>query len=491
MDYSISLFFCLSCLYLYFLLKPRKSSKLPPGPKPWPVVGNLFQLSNDPHRSLARLAKVYGPLMSLKLGSRTTVVVTSVDIAREVFQKHDLAFSSRNVGEVAKILNHHECSIVWLPVSPKWRNLRKISSVYLFTKKHLDATELLRRRKLEELVDHVEECCRNGQAVDIGNAALTVSLNFLSSTFFSTDLASHGSGLSHEFKDNIWILLEAAGKPSLADYFPILARFDLLGVRRKNEPYVRKFFAIFDEIIQQRLSADHSGKEEDVLATLLKMSKEDDANLSLNDIKHLLIDLFVGGTDTTSGTVEWAMTELIRNPAKMAKAQAEMDEILGKDYAFVRESDIARLPYLQAIVKEALRLHPPGPFLIPHKANADVDLCGYVVPRNSQLLVNVWAMGRDPATWRDPTEFCPERFMEGGVDFKGQHFELLSFGTGRRICPGLPLAYRMLHLMLANLVYRFEWELENGMRGEDVDMTDKFGLTLQKGKPLLVVPVAR
>lgn len=478
-------------------MKQRKwSNKLPPGPKPWPVVGNMFQLSKDPHRSLTRLSKMYGPVMSLKLGSITTVVVTSVDITKEVFQKHDLAFSSRKIVEAAQILNHHQHSIVWLPVSPEWRNFRKISSAHLFTKKHLDVTELLRRRKLEQLVDHLKECCGNGQAVDIGSAAFTVSLNFLSSTFFSTDLASQGSGLSHEFKDTVWTLLEAAGKPSLADFFPILGWFDLLGVRRNGEPYVRKFFAIFDDIIQRRLSADHSaGKstEVDVLATLLKMSKEDESKLSLDDIKHLLLDLFVAGTDTTSNTIEWAMTELIRNPAKMAKAQAELDEILGKDDAFVQESAIARLPYMQAIVKETLRLHPPGPFLIPHKANADVDLRGYVVPRNAQLLVNVWAMGRDPATWRNPTAFCPERFMEEecGVDFRGQHFELLPFGAGRRICPGLPLAYRMLHLMLANLVYCFNWNLENGMRGEDVDMSDKFGLTLQKAKPLLAVPVAR
>lgn len=428
--------------------------------------------------------------MSLQLGSLTTVVISSVDLAKDLFLNHDLSFSSRIITDASQAMSHYKFSIAWLPVSPKWRSLRKICAVQLFTKKSLGATELLRQEKVQELIEYVGECCRNGQTVEIGGAIFTTLLNLLSNTFFSIDLVSHSSAaVSQEFKDVVWALMETNGKPNLADFFPILGCCDLLGVRRNAEAYFRKFFAIFDDIIEKKLSGDHSS-DNDVLATLLKINQEEDSDLSLDDIKHLLIDLFVAGTDTTSSTLEWAMTELLRNPTKLVKAQVELEEILGKD-GLIRESDIGRLPYLQAVVKETLRLHPPASFLIPRKAENDVDFRGYIVPKNSQVLVNVWATNRDPSAWQDPTNFFPERFLGSKIDFKGQHFELLPFGSGRRVCPGLSLAYRMLHLILANLLHCFNWKLENGMTEEDVDMTELFGLSLHKAMPLFAVPVAK
>lgn len=155
----------------------------------------------------------------------------------------------------------------------------------------------------------------------------------------------------------------------------------------------------------------------------------------------------------------------------------------------IEESDIARLPYLQAVVKETFRLHPAVPFLVPHKASFDVEINGYIVPKNAQVLINVWASGRDPSVWANADKFAPERFLNenDGVDFKGRDFELIPFGAGRRICPGLPLANRMVHQMLATLVGNFEWELE-GIKGEEMDMDEKFGLTLQKAIPLRAIP---
>ena len=173
----------------------------------------------------------------------------------------------------------------------------------------------------------------------------------------------------------------------------------------------------------------------------------------------------------------------------MTKAKKELDEIIGKGKP-IEESDIARLPYLQAIIKETFRLHPPVPLLLPRKAERDVEIRGLTIPKDAQVLVNVWTIGRDPTLWDNPTLFSPERFIGSDIDMKGRNFELVPFGAGRRICPGMMLAIRMLHLMLGSLINSFDWKLEDGMKPEDMDMEEKFGITLQKAQPLRIVPVS-
>ncbi|XP_039168953.1 cytochrome P450 76T24-like [Eucalyptus grandis] len=183
------------------------------------------------------------------------------------------------------------------------------------------------------------------------------------------------------------------------------------------------------------------------------------------------------------------MAELLHNPEKIERAHEELDQVAHGNEGTLQEPDIARLPYLQAIVKETLRLHPPVPFLIPHKAESDVQICRFQIPRHAQVLVNVWTMGRDPSIWPDPGSFVPERFVGREIDFKGRDFELIPFGSGRRICPGMPLAYRMVHSILAFLLRSFDWKLEQGVRPEEMDMTEKFGITLQKATPLRAIPM--
>ena len=185
------------------------------------------------------------------------------------------------------------------------------------------------------------------------------------------------------------------------------------------------------------------------------------------------------------------MAELICNPEKMKRAQADLDEVVGRNRR-VEESDTERLPYLCAVVKEVFRLHPAVPFLIPHRADERCEISGFVIPKHSQIIVNVWAIGRDPAIWNEPSKFVPERFIDSkmsSVDYRGQHFELIPFGAGRRICVGLPLASRMIHLVLASLLHSFDWTLPKGT--VQLDMTEKFGITMAKAVPLEAIPTAR
>lgn len=200
-------------------------------------------------------------------------------------------------------------------------------------------------------------------------------------------------------------------------------------------------------------------------------------------------DLFVAATETTTSTFEWAMAELLHNPKALLEARREIKQIVGEG-KLVEESDVACLPYLQAIVKETLRLHPPVPLLLPRRAEADVEIDNFIVPKGAQVLVNAWAIGRDPNFWEEPNLFLPERFIGSELDVKGRDFGLIPFGAGRRVCPGLPLAIRMLHLMLGTLIHSFHWELADGVTPESLNMDDKYGFVLHKAQPLRVIPIS-
>ncbi|GMH09466.1 hypothetical protein Nepgr_011307 [Nepenthes gracilis] len=489
------LWILLPWLTIYFLLpllKRSKSSpkKLPPGPFPLPIFGNLFELGSKPHKSLAKLAQKHGPLMTLQLGQATTMVVSSAGIAKQVLQTNDISFSNRNVVDAVCVLNHHKVSMVWMPVSTPWKNMRKICNSHIFSKYRLDSTHHLRRKKVEELLAYVQSSCQAGVAVNIGQAAFGTTFNLLSNTFFSMDLLKHGSDEIHEFKELVCNIMAEVAKPNFADYFPMLKRIDPQGIRKRMTIHFGKMMDLFNTMINQRLLAIKSGSFEikDVLDELLAVNYENCEEFKQSYLRNLLLDLFAAGTDTTSSTLEWAMAELLHNPDKLTNAKEELERIIGRGN-IVQEGDIDRLLYLQSIVKETFRLHPPVPFLIPRKVTADVELCGFTVPKDAQVLVNAWAIGRDQNLWENPHSFEPERFLGLEMDVKGQDFELIPFGAGRRICPGLPLAIRMLHLMLGSLIHSFNWKLENGDKPENMDMDDKFGITLHKAQSLLAIPI--
>ncbi|KAH0465799.1 hypothetical protein IEQ34_005902 [Dendrobium chrysotoxum] len=481
-----SVFFIALAMLFRTVTKRGSSSELPlpPGPRPLPVLGNILELGQNPHRSLAHLARTYGPVMSLKLGSIHTVVVSSPSIAKIVLKTKEHSISDRHVPDAVKILGHQEVSIVWLPPNQSWRYLRTLVKTHLFNKQSLEATQILRRKKVEELVAYIRG--ENGEAVHIARAAFSTVLNLISTTFLSIDMVDFKSNSAQELKDLMWGLMKEAGRSNLSDFFPLLAPIDLQGRRRRFSVYFKKLYDFFDQMIENRLSitTEDRGKNPDILDVLLQLCREVNSKLNRRKIKSLLLDFFLAGSETTATTLEWAMAELLHRPELMMRARDEITTVIGFERK-VEESDISRLVFLQAVLKETLRLHPPVPLLLPHKAEVNTEINGYRVPKNNQVLVNVWAMGRDERVWESPDFFLPERFMEGNeIDFRGQHFELIPFGSGRRICPGLPLGVRMIHLMLASLIQSFEWSLPNGMKPTDLDLTEKFGFTLSLASPL-------
>ncbi|PQQ16311.1 geraniol 8-hydroxylase-like [Prunus yedoensis var. nudiflora] len=497
--------FCMVLLSLFFVLlfsiiqalRSKANPKrhlLPPGPKPFPFIGNLLELGNKPHLSLTKLSQIYGPIVTLQLGQVTTVVVSSPYTAKQVLRTHDQFLSNRTVPDAIQACDLRQDSLPWIPPSAKWRSLRQICNSQLFAAKILDANQPNRRIKVQELISKVNESAVKDEAVDIGRAGFKTTLNLLSRSVFSLDLADESSEMAREFKEIVWASMEEAGKPNLADFFPVLRKIDPQGIRRRMIKHVRKMEQLFDRIISQRLASRKAHDyvtTNDMLDTLLNISEanNDNEDMDKTKIQHLFLALFGAGTDTTSATLEWAMAELLRDPEKLSKAQQELEQIIGKGKP-VEEADIARLPYLQAIIKEIFRLHPAAPLLLPRKADSDVEICGYIVPKGAQVFVNAWAIGRDPSIWDNPSSFMPERFLglDDTIDVSGKNFELIPFGGGRRICPGLPLAMRILPLMLGSLINSFDWKLEDGVVPETMNMEEKFGLTLQMAHPLRAVP---
>ncbi|XP_006360236.1 geraniol 8-hydroxylase-like [Solanum tuberosum] len=485
---------CLGFFFICFLVRGvlifslRRSKRVAPGPFPLPIIGNLHLLGHKPHISLAQLAKKHGPIMNLKLGQINTVVISSSALAKQVLQKQDLAFSNRFVPDALRACNHSGLSVVWLSVNnSQWRTLRKVMNSHIFSGNKLDANEHVRTKKIQDLINYCHNCSKVGEAVDMGRASFRTSLNLISNTIFSKDLTDPFSDSAKEFKELVWNIMVEVGKPNLVDYFPLLKRIDPQGIRRRLTEYFSKVLHLISGLIDERIKERKMGNRAnvDVLDALLNISPDE---IDRNHIEHLCLEMFAAGTDTISNTLEWAMAELLKNQHTLEKAQKELEQIIGRG-KLIDEADVAKLPYLRCIVKETFRIHPQVPFLIQRKTEEDVDFCGYTIPKDSQVLVNVWAIGRDSSLWEDPLDFKPERFWESEIDFRGRDFELIPFGAGRRICPGLPLAIRMVPVALGSLLNTFNWKLHGGIAPKDLDMEESFGITLAKTQPLLAIPI--
>ncbi|CAA7022996.1 unnamed protein product [Microthlaspi erraticum] len=453
-----------------------EGAKIPPGPLRLPLLGNILQIGGKPHRSLMDLSRTYGSVVSLKLGCLTTVVISSAEAAKQVLKHMTMSCV------IGSPLTRFEPLVTTsVPLSGYLRLLVG------------EATKDLRMRKVQELICFVNKCSERSEEMNITRASFITSLNIISNALFSTNLANlDGSETAHDFQNVVLRMMEIAGKPKIADFFPFLGFLDLQGTRKEASLWMNKLFSVFQRFIDTKRSSNESTKNNnDILDSLLNIAQEEESELDDNGIKHFLLDLFLAGTDTSSSAVEWAMAELLRNPKMMVKAREEIRQVIRRNDT-VQESDIFKLPYLQAVVKETLRLHPPVPFLIPRKSESDhVRIFEFLIPKNAQVLVNIWAIGRDPSAWENPTKFEPERFLGREIDVKGNDFELIPFGAGRRICPGMPLAFRVVHLVLASLLYGFDWKFQNGVVPGNLDMNEAFGVTLHRAEPLYAVPIKK
>ncbi|XP_078153605.1 cytochrome P450 76M5-like [Carex rostrata] len=491
MELLLSLLFIALTISLLFAISKLFSSShnapLPPGPTPLPIIGNILDLDDQPHRSFARLAKVYGPIMSLKLGLTTTIVVSSAEVAREVLQTKDKFFSARPVLDAIRTGNNHDANwLFFLPsTSPLWSRNRAIWATNLFSVLSLKKTEEIRAQKAHDIINIFHK--KAGYPICIGEILFAGLLNMMSNVLFSQDMLDIKSESRQEFTELLKEHLNELAKPNVSDLFPFLRFLDLQRRRHNATGHSRRLHRFFSVIIDARLQhrARNGNYYADFLDFLLDMLTE--SKITHQEIAMHLMELVVASSETTSSTIEWAMSELLHDPVAMAKAQAEVRNAIAS--RSLRDSDIMNLPYLQAVIKEVMRLHPAGTILV-HKAMIDgLDLSGYRVPKGTSVFVNTWAIGRDPQFWNEPDVFRPERFLEKKISFYGKDFEFIPFGSGKKSCPGLPYAARVLPFLLALMLADFDWRLPDGMEHKDIDMSDKFTSALKMVVPLCVVPI--
>ncbi|KZV28451.1 hypothetical protein F511_03254 [Dorcoceras hygrometricum] len=510
MDYEIAgLALALLLWAVWGVVTERKHRRLeelgrmPPGPQPLPVVGNIFQLACDsraPHKLFTELADRYGDVMTLHLGSMSTVVISSSEAARVMFKNHDAVLAGRKIYETMKGDISNEGSLITAQYGPHWRMLRRLCTSEFFTNARLDSMQEVRAKCIDQMLGFITEASSSASVksvgVDVGNFFFLMAFNLIGNLMFSKDLLNPKSERGAKFLYHARKVMEFAGKPNISDFLPMFRWLDPQGLRRKTQFHVKSAFDIAGEFLKERMREMESsngrvGKKDylDVLLEYRGDAVEGPPSFSSTVINVIVFEMFMAGTDTTTSTLEWAMAELLRNPHTLEKLQSELRTLI-PPCKKLEEQHLNRLPYLKAVIKETLRLHPPLPFLVPHMAMDPCKMLGYNIPKETQILVNVWATGRDPKTWKDPSEFKPERFLDPGMaDYKGQNFEYIPFGSGRRMCPALPLATRMLPMVVGSVVHSFDWVLAGGMKPDEMDMSEKIGFTLRKKVPLKAIPV--
>ncbi|KAK7390168.1 hypothetical protein VNO78_25467 [Psophocarpus tetragonolobus] len=279
-----------------------------------------------------------------------------------------------------------------------------------------------------------------------------------------------------------------------SDYIPFLGWIDkLMGQHARLERIFNDLDKFYEEVIDEHMHPNRKTPgNEDIIDILLQLKKQRSfpVDLTNDHIKAFFMNMLVAATDTVAATTVWVMTVLIKNPRVMKKVQEEIRN-LGGTKDFLDEDVIQKFPYFRAVIKETLRLYPPAPIPMPRETNEVCIIDGYKIPAKTIVYVNVWAIQRDPMSWKDPDEFLPERFLDNTTDFRGQHFELIPFGGGRRICPGMPMAVALLDIILANLLNSFDWELPPGMKRKDIDTEVLPGLTQHKKNPLCLLAKCR
>ncbi|KAG0497903.1 hypothetical protein HPP92_002594 [Vanilla planifolia] len=478
-------------------------SPLPPGPRGLPLLGYLTKVGPNPHQTFYNLSKIYGPLLHLRFGIVDVVVPSSAEVAAKLF-RNDLKVVNRPKNSGAEHILYNYQDIGFVPYGPRWRMLRKLCALHLFSPKALDDLQDTRR---EEMDLFVGELAGKGGAVevDVSREVAKCVANSLSRLLIGRRVFDAGQEKeAGEFKWMVMELMHLSGSFCVADFLPGLGWLDPQGLISRMKKLNRRFDAFLNRFMAEHREPNAAGDnnnsgKRDLLSVMLEQQENADGEggkLTDVDIKALLVAMFAAGSDSTSITSEWALAELIRKPEILARAQAELDSAVGRN-RLVMESDLSNLPMLQDIVKETLRLHPPAPISVPRVAVEDCEVDGYLIPKGSTILLNIWAIGRDPVAWPDePNEFRPDRFLPGGKhegeDLKGSHFGLIPFGAGRRICVGMNLGLRMVTFMTATMIHSFDWFLPEGQTGEDLDMVERAnGLTLIKAVPLVARPVPR
>ncbi|KAK4258231.1 hypothetical protein QN277_007703 [Acacia crassicarpa] len=482
--------------FFFFFLKHIRETiihkpNLPPAPKGLPIIGNLHQLnSSSLYLDLWNLSKKYGPLFSLQLGHRTVIVVSSPKMAKETLKNHDVEFSDRPSLFSQQKLSYNGIELFFSSYGDYWREIRKICVVHIFSAKRVLSYSSVRQYEVQQMIQKISSHAASSKLTNLTELLVSVTSTIICRSTFGRRYEEEGVERSR-FHGMLNELQALMGSFFLQDYIHFTGWIDRLrGLTGRLEKNYKELDEFYKQVIDKHLDPQRRKpqEEEDIVDVLLHLKKQRwfSTDLTFDHIKALVMDVLVAATDTSTAVSVWAMTQLMKNPRVMQRVQEELRNICGTK-VFIGESDIQKLTYLKAVVKEVLRLHPPAPLLVMRQTNKKCIIEGYEIPEKTLVYVNAWAIHRDSEAWKDPEVFYPERFLDSDIDFKGQDFELIPFGAGRRICPGLPMGVATVELIIANLAYSFDWEMPKGMKREDIDFEVLPGITQHKKNPLCLV----
>ncbi|XP_071712757.1 cytochrome P450 Tp4149-like [Rutidosis leptorrhynchoides] len=500
---SLLSFFILLLLKLIYRSTHSSQEHENPPPSPWklPIIGNLHQLSGN-QRSLGRLAKKHGPLMLLHLGSVPVLIASSANAAREILKNHEPMFLDRLASTNIRKITYNFKDVTFSPYGEHWTHAKRIVVHHLLSHKKVLSYKKVREEEVTLVMDIIKESC--GSLVNFSELLISHTNNVFCRVALGRKFERKKVKSLIELSVVMTVLIR------FEDYMPCLSWIDKLrGLDSTLENHLKKIDEFLEGMIEEHLHKSYIVDEEERFIDVLLEHKEDDDTTSFHfqrdDIKALLLDSFVAGTVQPFSTLEWALSELLRNPKTMKKLQEEIREFAqGKPK--VIEEDLAKLEYLNAVFKETMRLHPSPP-LIPRELTRDISLMGEIRPAmeltrikyclmgydikcGTKVFINTWAIGRDPTLWDEPGVFKPERFLSSPIDYYGAYFELIPFGSGRRICPGIQYSKAINEITLANLVYKFDLALPNGEKPKDLDMSESSGALIHRKNNLFLVPTS-
>lgn len=425
-------------------------------------------------------------------------------MAKEFLKTQELNFASRPRLLGSEYTGEGSSGFTFTPYGPYWKFVKKLCMTELFSTKKLNFFSKIREEEIRSLLAMLLEKAKLHEPIDMEIALTALTNNIICRMAMSTR-CSADENEAEECRKIVEELIIVAGKLNLVHILGIFRNFDLFGYGKRLGEIHRRYMVMVERIMkgheERRKGVQASSSEgydnDDLMDILMKISEDENAEIKLsrNDIKAFLQDIFAAGTETTSVALQWTLAELIKNPRVFKKAREEIESVVGAS-KLLEESDIPNLPYIQAIVKETLRLHPTAPVIL-RECNKDCEIGGYDILNKTKIFINIWAIGRDPIYWEDPLEFKPERFFkEVGsaspslIDVNGLQFQLLPFGSGRRSCPGIQLALHVLHVTVASMVQCFDWKVcGSDMKQTKVDMKERPGFTLRMATPLHCIPI--
>lgn len=499
--YSFLFFASLVSTLLIWLIfhkpnKPTTSLHLPPSPPALPIIGHLHLVTPSLYKSLHRLSSQYGPLLYLRLGASRCLVVSSASVAAEVFKTHDLAFASRPLFAFADKVQYGTSGFIASPYGDYWRFMKKLCVTELLGTRQVERSRGIRREEIERLLRRVLKSAQKKDGVVELGAELMRLTNNVTCRMVMSSKCSEEEGEAERVREMVKQTFELAARMCFGEVLGPLKIVGFWMFGKQAMDVTRRYDELFERILkehEEKGNRDSPGEtdDKDLTDILLEVCRDEQAEVKITrtQIKAFILDLFIAGTETSAKAMQWAMAELINHPRAFKKVREEIESVVG-NARLVEESDIPNLPYLQAVVKETLRLYPPGP-VTTRECRQNCKINGFDIPEKTLVAINLYAIMRDKDSWDDPNEFVPERFLvsfdeQEKLDHNGQKFNFVPFGAGRRGCPGTTLAFSLMNTAVAALVQCFDWKVE----GTKVDMQSGSGMSLTMAHPLMTRPVA-